>query len=367
MKTYRLQKESELAQIFQIIVLFLIVVSGFYTLSNIDFSLGVSLFLSLFILLFIGIFVSSIKKFGDKRELFLEVDIEEDRVRFNEKRVLFKDIEAFTFEHYQEYGDYYGRIYSIRDAEKETILYSREFDANNYLNEEMFVEIYTTLQKSYEAYTQKHPKKVKLQTPKVTKKLWGLFEMIDLPPRSLYYSYNGNYDASMFFLLGFALLMALPLFLLNYDADYFSPEFQDILYKIYFLTEFKEYEAHGSDVAVIAWIGFFIHLSDVYLKEQFKLLFFMSYDGNVIRVGEVAVVLMTYLYVFVLIAYFNDENIVGFWAITLMMVYMILLSYLEYKKYRVSFMAFVPFMLITLVNIIAGVLAIAHYINGGGL
>lgn len=352
MKTYKLQKDSTAEMSFQIIILFLIIVASFYTLTTIDFNITAFIFVSLFTLFFIAMFISSIIKSVDEKEQFLEVDIEEDRVRFNEKILLFKNIETFTFNHYQEYGNYYGRIYSIVDGEKEESLYSREFEGNNSLSEEMLVEIYTSLEEKHSAYKKKHlsPEK-ELQTQVDRKKLWGVFEMINVSPRSLYYSYNGNYEVSMFFLLAFALVMTLPAFLINYDTIYFNQDTQELLYELYFFSDFTEYEAHGADVAVIAWLGFNIAMTDLFLKERFKLLSFMSYDGNVIRVGEVTIALMGLFYAFLLIIYFNGEDIRGLWAISLMTFNLILLAFMESKKYKISLFMFVPFLSLSLINI----------------
>ena len=127
MKIYKLQKDSTTEMSFQIIILVLIIVASFYTLATIDFNVTAFIFISLFTLFFIAMFISSVINSVDKKEQFLEVDIEEDRVRFNKKTLLFKNIETFTFNHYREYGNYYGWIYSVVDGEKEESLYSREF------------------------------------------------------------------------------------------------------------------------------------------------------------------------------------------------------------------------------------------------
>lgn len=356
MKKYKLQKESTTSIVFQTVIFLFLIIASFYTLSTQDFDFGAFAFISLFSLLFIAMLFSSIKELNDKKEHFLEVDIQDDSVTFNAKILLFKETEAFTFSHYQEYGNYYGRIYTVIDGEKDACLYSREFKGNNYLNEKMMVEIYTALEAKYGEYKKNHPTKEEVKIQTTTKKLWGMFEMINVEPKSLYYSYNGNYDANLFFLLLFALVMALPAFLVNYDTTYFSPDMQELLYKLYFFTDFKEYKVHGADVAVIVWIGFYIGIIDIFFKHRFKVLFFMSYDENIIRVGEVAIALMTLLYAFILIAYFDGEVVVGLTTISIMISYLIFLAYMEYKKYTLSFVAFIPFFVIIFVNIIALVL-----------
>ena len=293
------------------------------------------------------------KASNDEKESFLEVEIQDDKVRFNAKTILFKDVEAFAFNHYRQYGNYYGHIYSVIEGKKEACLYSREFKGNNYLSEEMMVEIYTALEEKYQEYKKNHPTQEKPQTQKTTKKLWGMFDMINVPPRSLYYDYNGNYEINMFFLLAFALVMIFPAFLVNYDTIYFSKDIQELLYKLYFVSDFKEYEAHGADVAVIAWFGFYIAITDMFLKQKYKLLSFMSYDENVIRVGEVATALMVLLYGFVLIVYIDGEQVIGLVAISIMTFYLIFLAYMEHKKQKSSILVFVPYLVVSFVNIMA--------------
>jgi len=171
MKTYKLQKDSSSTTGFQIIILFLMVVASFYTIATIDFDIPSFIFISLFSLLFMVMFFSSLKKIGDTKEYFLDVDIQDDRVKCDDKTILFKDIETFTFHHYQEHGNYYGWIYTIIDGKKEVCLYSREFKGNNYLSEEMLVEIYTLLEKKLTAYKKLHPsqeKKTKTEMVKIS-------------------------------------------------------------------------------------------------------------------------------------------------------------------------------------------------------
>ena len=354
MKTYKLQKDSDTTKVFQIIILFLIVVASFYTITTIDLDIPLFIFISIFTLPSIVMFFRSLKELGDTKEYFLDVEIEDDKVIFNKKELFFKDIESFTFHHYQEHGHYYGWIYTIVDGEKEACLYSGEFKGNNYLSEEMLVEIYTTLEKKHTAYKKTYPsqeKKLKTDT-----ELWGMFEMLNVPPKSLYYIYNGNYEANMFLLLVSALVMTLPVFFVNYDAVYFNPYMQEILYNLYFLTDFKEYEAHGADEAVIVWIGFYIVTIDIFLKQKYKLLFFMSYDGDLRRVGQMAVMLTTLFYFIILVAYFDGENIIGFWVISFIIFYLILLTYMEEKKHKIPLFVFTPFFAILFVNVIASVL-----------
>ena len=352
MKTYKLQKESKSSLGIQAFTLFMLVIGSMYVLSTIEYSLGILIFLSILTLVFIAMFFSTIKQIEDKSEHFLEVEIDDDSLRLNLKTILFKDVEAFAFEHYRENGNYYGRIYLVQNGERSSCLYSREFIANNYLSEEMMLEIYTTLSEKYETYKQKHPEKEKkLQTSQ--KKLWGMFDPINVNPSSDYYSYNGSYDANIFFLLAFALIMSIPAFLVNYDTIYFTPQVQELLYKVYFLTDYKNYVPFGADVSVIAWGMFYITTIDMFFKYRFNLLFFMSYDNRLIRVGEVVLSLSVLLYIFILIAYFDGEDIVGFLAITLMLFYMILIAYLEQKKQLSSSLLFLPIFSLFILNLLA--------------
>lgn len=354
MKTYKLQKESSSSLAFAACISCMLVFSSIYALITIEYKLPVFIFLSLLSIVFLAMFVSTLKEIEDKSEQFLEVKIDDDSVSFNEKSILFKDVEAFSFEHYIEYGNYHGRIYLVEGGKKNPCLYSREFDGNNYLSEEMMLEIFTRLDAKYELYKKEHPSnepQVKMQSTQ--ERLWGIFQKIDVPPKSIYFNYNGSYDATMFLLLALALLMLVPAFLVNYSASYFKPELQELLYSIYFLSEYKNYEIYGADVSVIAWGMFYIATLDILFKRQFKILFFMSYDEKPIRVGEVALSLSVLLYVFLLIIYFDGEEIVGFLAITLMMAYMLLLAYLEHKKRDFSPVIFFPLFSLFMINILA--------------
>jgi len=152
--TYKLKKENNVDLIAQLVVFFILIIGIIYTLFTIDYDVSVVVYSILFIFLFLGMFISVWKNFQDKKEIFIEIDIQDDKAVLPSKTVFFKDIDGFVLLHHLAYGNYYGSIYTVVAKKRELCLYSREFSGNNFLDEESTIEIFTNLDKAYKKYRQ---------------------------------------------------------------------------------------------------------------------------------------------------------------------------------------------------------------------